>query len=97
MWACRYRTWDPALFNLEQAAESQTYCDEIKGRLAQHGIQITELSTHLQGQLLAVHPAYAEQFKGFAAPEVRDKPSAWPAWAAEQLTWAARGQRSVSA
>jgi sugar phosphate isomerase/epimerase len=83
-------TSDPALFDLEQAAQSQTYCDEIKGRLAQHGIEITELSTHLQGQLLAVHPAYAEQFKAFAAPAVRDDPSAWPAWAAEQLKWAAR-------
>ena len=83
-------TSDPALFDLGQAAQSQTYCDEIKGRLAQHGIAITELSTHLQGQLLAVHPAYTEQFKAFAAPEVRDNPSAWPAWAAQQLQWAAR-------
>ena len=83
-------TSDPALFDLGQAAQSQTYCDEIKGRLAQHGIVITELSTHLQGQLLAVHPAYTEQFKAFAAPEVRDNPAAWPAWATQQLQWAAR-------
>jgi sugar phosphate isomerase/epimerase len=82
-------TSDPSLFDLKKAAESQTYCDEIKGRLAVHGVQITELSTHLQGQLLAVHPAYAEQFKAFAAPEVRATPSAWPEWAAEQLKWAA--------
>jgi sugar phosphate isomerase/epimerase len=83
-------TSDPALFDLKQAASSQTYCDEIKGLLAQHGIQITELSTHLQGQLLAVHPAYAEQFKAFAAPEVRDNSAAWPDWATEQLRWAAQ-------
>jgi sugar phosphate isomerase/epimerase len=86
---------DPALFDIEQAAKSQTYCDEIKGRLAQHGIEITELSTHLQGQLLAVHPAYAEQFKAFAAPQVRDNPSAWPAWAAEQLKWAAKASQRL--
>ena len=83
-------TSDLALFDLQQAAQSQTYCDEIKGRLARHGIEITELSTHLQGQLLAVHPAYAEQFKAFAAPAVRDNPAAWPTWAAEQLKWAAQ-------
>jgi len=83
-------TSDPALFDLKQAAQSQAYCDEVKGRLAAHGIAITELSTHLQGQLLAVHPTYAEQFKAFAAPEVRDNPAAWPAWATEQLIWAAQ-------
>ncbi|HXC58223.1 MAG TPA: sugar phosphate isomerase/epimerase [Steroidobacteraceae bacterium] len=83
-------TSDPGLFDLQQAAQSQTYCDEIRGRLARHGIEITELSTHLQGQLLAVHPAYAEQFKAFAAPGVRENPSAWPAWATEQLKWAAQ-------
>jgi sugar phosphate isomerase/epimerase len=83
-------TWDPALFDLQKAATSQTYCDELKGRMGAHGIQITELSTHLQGQLMAVHPAYAEQFKAFAAPAVRDNPAAWPAWATEQMRWAAQ-------
>lgn len=89
-------TSDPGLFDLKQAAQSQTYCDEIKGRLAQHGIEITELSTHLQGQLLAVHPAYTEQFKAFADPTVRDKPAAWPAWAAEQLKWAAQASARLN-
>ncbi|HET9208474.1 MAG TPA: sugar phosphate isomerase/epimerase, partial [Burkholderiaceae bacterium] len=51
-------TTAPQLFNLERAAESDTYCDEVKGTLQQHGLQVTELSTHLQGQLVAVHPAY---------------------------------------
>ena len=73
-------TSDPALFDLAKAAQSRDYCDEIKGRLAQHGIAITELSTHLQGQLLAAHPAYQPMFAGFAAGEVRDNPAAWPAW-----------------
>ena len=82
-------TWDPSLFDLKQAAQSQGYCDEVKGRLAQHGIEITELSTHLQGQLMAVHPAYVEMFKPFAGP-VRDNPASWTAYSTEQLTWAAR-------
>jgi sugar phosphate isomerase/epimerase len=88
-------TSDPALFDLQRAADSQTYCDEIKGRLAQHGIAISELSTHLQGQLLAVHPAYEEQFKAFAAPGVRATPSAWPEWATAQLKLAARASQRL--
>ena len=65
-------TWDARLFDLRKAAESDAYCDEIMGHRAQHhGLEITELSTHLQGQLVAVHPAFDEAFDGFAAPEVR--------------------------
>lgn len=88
-------TSDPTLFDLKTAAESQTYCDEIKGRLAQHGIAISELSTHLQGQLMAVHPAFSEQFQAFAAPEVRGNPDAWPEWASRQMRWAARASRRL--
>jgi sugar phosphate isomerase/epimerase len=83
-------TSDPALFDLTLAARSQDYCDDLRGRLAQHGIAITELSTHLQGQLLACHPAYVEMFRGFAPPEARDDASRWPAWATQQLQNAAR-------
>src|SRR2546427_10152385 len=50
--------WDRRLFDLATAAESQTYCDEVKGTLAERGLQVTELSTHLPGQPGAVHPAY---------------------------------------
>src|SRR2546426_7272795 len=62
-------SWDRRLFDLEKAAESQTYCDEVRGVLAERGLQVTELSTHLQGQLVAVHPAYDTAFDGFAAQE----------------------------
>ena len=86
---------DPSLFDLEVAADSQDYCDEIAGKVGQHGIQITELSTHLQGQLLAVHPAYKEMFAGFAAPEVRDNPKAWPEWATKQLVAAAKASKRL--
>jgi len=86
---------DPSLFDLEVAADSQDYCDEIAGKVGQHGIQITELSTHLQGQLLAVHPAYEEMFAGFAAPEVRDNPKAWPEWATKQLVAAAKASKRL--
>ncbi len=86
---------DSSLFDLEIAADSQDYCDEIAGKVGEHGIQITELSTHLQGQLLAVHPAYEEMFAGFAAPEVRDNPKAWPEWATKQLVAAAKASKRL--
>src|SRR5205809_4277656 len=88
-------TWDRRLFDLEKAAESQTYCDEVKGTLAERGLQVTELSTHLQGQLVAVHPAYDTAFDGFAAPQVRGKPQARAAWAVEQVKLAARASRRL--
>jgi sugar phosphate isomerase/epimerase len=72
---------DPRLIDLSVAAESQDYCDDLKGMLAGHGIEATELSTHLQGQLVAVHPAYDALFDGFAPPELRGKPVERQAWA----------------
>src|SRR3982750_1961405 len=59
-------TWDSRLIDLARAAESQDYCDEIAGVCAEAGVAITELSTHLQGQLVAVHPAYDALFDSFA-------------------------------
>lgn len=88
-------TWDRRLFDLPLAAESQTYCDDIAGGLAEIGIAISELSTHLQGQLVAAHPAYVPQFAAFADPTVRDDPEAWSEWAAEQLMLAARASRRL--
>src|ERR1700741_4016665 len=88
-------SWDGRLFDLRKAAESQAYCDEVKGVLAERGLQITELSTHLQGQLVAVHPAYDSAFDGFAAPEVRGNPAARTAWAVEQVKLAAKASRRL--
>ncbi len=69
-------TWDARLFDLKQAAESQTYCDDIRGVLAGNGMELTELSTHLQGQLVAVNPAYDTLFDAFAPAEVKGNPAA---------------------
>ncbi|MDP6414362.1 MAG: sugar phosphate isomerase/epimerase [Gammaproteobacteria bacterium] len=88
-------SWDERLIDLDKAAESQDYCDEVKGVLAQHGIEITELSTHLQGQLVAVHPAYDEMFDGFAAAEVRGNPKARTEWAKQQMLNAARASQQL--
>ncbi|PWR02683.1 AP endonuclease [Meridianimarinicoccus roseus] len=78
-------SWDSRLFDLEAAARSKDYCDTFKGQAAEHGITVTELSTHLQGQLVAVHPAYDIAFDGFAAPSVHGNPAARQAWAVDQV------------
>jgi sugar phosphate isomerase/epimerase len=88
-------SWDQRLFDLSKAAESQDYCDEVLGTLARHGLALTELSTHLQGQLVAVHPAYDAQFDGFAAPAVRDNPAARQEWAVAQVKLAAVASRRL--
>lgn len=84
-----------SFFDLARAAESQAYCDDIAGLLADHGLQITELSTHLQGQLVAVHPAYDELFDGFAPPELRGKPKERQEWAVGQVKAAAVASRRL--
>ena len=86
---------DPKLFDLEKAAASRTYCDDIKGRLAEIGVEITELSTHIQGQLVAVHPVYDEMFDGFAPAELRGKPQARQEWAVNQLKCAAKASQHL--
>lgn len=88
-------TSDPSLFDLTMAAESDAYCDEIKGILKDAGVVLTELSTHLQGQLVAVHPAYDGLFDGFAPVQVRGNPAARQAWAVNQLHLAARASRRL--
>jgi len=74
-------TWESRLIDLEKAAENQTYCDELKGKITDYGLEITELSTHLQGQLVAVHPAYDVMFDTFAPDEVKGNPKARTDWA----------------
>src|ERR1035437_9264022 len=84
-------TWDSRLFNLQLAGESQGYCDEILGIAANAGIAVTELSTHLQGQLVASHAAFDVLLEGFAPPELAGNVKACQAWAVQQLGWAAKG------
>ncbi|UXS12139.1 sugar phosphate isomerase/epimerase [Agrobacterium tumefaciens] len=86
---------DPKLFDLEKAAASKGYCDDIKGRLAEIGVEITELSTHIQGQLVAVHPAYDEMFDGFAPSELSGNPVARQEWAVNQLKCAAKASQHL--
>ncbi|MDF5689305.1 sugar phosphate isomerase/epimerase family protein [Aquirufa aurantiipilula] len=88
-------SWDPRCIDLQKAAESKTYCDELKGMLAAKGLQITELSTHLQGQLVAVNPAYDIMFDGFAPDAVKGNPKARTEWAIQQLMYAAKASENL--
>ncbi|ULT42293.1 sugar phosphate isomerase/epimerase [Niabella defluvii] len=59
------------------------------------GLHVTELSTHLQGQLVAVHPAYDDLFDGFAPQEVRGNSKARTEWAVQQLKYAAKASQNL--
>lgn len=87
--------WDDRLIDLKKAAESKTYCDELKGKISTFGLEITELATHLQGQLVAVHPTYDKQFDNFAPKEVHGNPKARQEWAVEQVTLAAKASANL--
>lgn len=78
-------SWDGRLFDLDLAATSTAWRDDFLGIARHNGITVTELSCHLQGQLVAVHPAYDTAFDGFAPPALHGNPAARQAWAVEQV------------
>ena len=78
--------WDPRVIDLDLAASSPAYCDDYRGRLAELGLEPTELAGYLQGQVLAMHPAYEAGFEGFHPPGLRG---------AERTNWAT-GERDRS-
>jgi sugar phosphate isomerase/epimerase len=88
-------TWDSRCIDLQKAAESKTYADELKGLINNCGLEITELSTHLQGQLIAVHPVYDKLFDGFAPANVHGNAKARTEWAVQQLKWAAKASQNL--
>src|SRR5918993_3367433 len=88
-------TWDSRMIDLKQAAESKTYADELKGTINEAGLEITELSTHLQGQLVAVKPAYEKLFDGFAPAELHGNSKARTEWAVQQLKYAAKASKNL--
>ena len=88
-------SWDARLFDLALAAESKTYCDEFAGVARANGITITELGTHLQGQLVAVHPAYDEAFDAFAPAQVKGKPAERQRWAVQQMLLSAKASKNL--
>ena len=88
-------SWDGRLFNLKLAAESQAYCDEVLGVAARAGLAVTELSTHLQGQLVASHAAFDRLVEGFAPAALAGDVKAQQRWGVQQLEWAAKASRNL--
>ena len=88
-------SWDSRFIDLELAAQSQTYADELTGTVRAAGLEITELSTHLQGQLIATHPAYDQLFAGFAPASLAADPKGRQEWATRQMLAAARASQRL--
>ena len=88
-------TWESFLIDLDKAAESQDYCDELLGKVKSYGLEITELSTHLQGQLVAVHPAYDLMFDNFAPDKLKKNPKERTKWAIDTVKKAAVASRRL--
>ena len=93
--AVQIPTWESRLIDLQKCAESKTYADELKGKINACGLEISELSTHLQGQLVAVNPAYDALFDGFAPDAVKNNPKARQQWAVQQLMYAAKASQNL--
>jgi sugar phosphate isomerase/epimerase len=88
-------TWVESLIDIDKAAQSQTYCDELSGTAKAHGLAITELASHVPAQLIAVNPVYDEAFDGFAPKEVRGKPAERQKWAVEHLKKCAKASKRL--
>jgi len=88
-------TWETRLIDIEKAAESKTYCDELNGKIAEYGLEITELATHIVGQLVAVHPTYDTLFDNFAPAAYHNNPQARTEWANQHLKHAAAASHNL--
>ena len=88
-------TLDTRFIDLQKAAESKTYADEIKSIVNDCGLEITELATHIQGQMVAVNPAFDSMWDGFAPEQVRGNNVARTAWAVQQLKYAAKASEHL--
>jgi sugar phosphate isomerase/epimerase len=93
--AIQIPTWESRLIDLQKAAESKTYADELKAQIKSYGLEISELSTHLQGQLVAVNPAYDDLFDAFAPAQVKGNNKARTEWAVQQLKYAAKASQNL--
>ncbi len=81
------------LINIDLAAESKTYCDEIKSDC--NGLAITDLSSHIFGQLVAVHPSYDDLFDSFTDPGLRGRPGDRQKWAVEKMKAAIKASANL--
>ena len=88
-------TNDPRILDLDKAAASRDWCAQWAGQGAEAGVTVTELSTHLQGQLVAVHHAYDAMFDAFAPAGVHGNPAARQQWAVDQVRKALTASKNL--
>jgi len=81
--------------DITKAAKSSSYCEEVKGQAAEAGLVLSDMVSHIQGQLCAVHPAYDALMDRLAPPQVRGNRAARQAWAIEQLKLCAEASRRL--
>nr|MBC8298480.1 sugar phosphate isomerase/epimerase [Pelagibacterales bacterium] len=93
--AVQIPAWDQRLIDIVKAGESKTYCDEIKGIVNDAGLEISELATHLQGQLVASHYAYDKMFDAFAPKELHGNTKGRTEWAVKQMKSAASASKNL--
>ena len=93
--AVQIPTWEERLIDLKKASESKTYCDELKGIVNEAGMEISELSTHLQGQLVASHYAYDKMFDAFAPKTLHGNVKGRTEWAIDQLKYASNASKHL--
>ena len=93
--AVQIPTWEEGLIDLKKASESKAYCDEIKGIVNETGMEISELSTHLQGQLVASHYAYDKMFDVFAPKTLQGNVKGRTEWAIDQLKHASNASKHL--
>jgi sugar phosphate isomerase/epimerase len=92
--AVQIPTWDARLIDLKKAAEDMDYVKQIKATVKEAGVEISDFSTHLQGQLVAVNPAYNELFDAFAPAELAGDLKGKQVWATNQLMMAAKASKN---
>ncbi|HAE71086.1 MAG TPA: AP endonuclease, partial [Flavobacteriaceae bacterium] len=93
--AIQIPSWDDRLIDITKAGESKAYCDEIKGIVNEAGLEICELATHLQGQLVASHYAYDTMFDAFAPKELQNNVKGRTGWAVKQIKSAASASKNL--
>lgn len=86
-------TWDKRGIDLDKAAESKSYCEDLRASLEEIGLEVTELAAHLQGQVMAIHPAYESAFGAFYPQSLND--AARAKWATAELIKSVRASANL--
>lgn len=83
----------PNHFDVEKAAKSKGYCDDVRGILAEQGLDCWAVSAHLQGQLVC--DVYDARHAAFAPKALRKDPKAMRAWAVKMMKLSAKAARNL--